>query len=566
MQAQSVHGSAAWSPDRALQDLGDARQRGVVLGTSSSFMASHNGPEHIVLSAPTRSGKGVGVVIPTLLVWPASVICTDMKAENWERTAGFRSKFTHCVYFNPTDPKSAAYNPLLDVRPGLLEVRDVQNIADILVDPDGDGYRDHWTETAHTLLVGAVLHVLYSGSRKSLRGVLDALTDPSYPDVEMFERMLVTIHDPLGERGWCAAADGRPTRTHPVVAAAAQMMLNKSPNERSGVLSTATRFLSLYLDEIVASNTDSSDFSALDLMEAEKPVSLYLVIPPSDLSRTRGLFRLVLNLICRRLTESLSPPGTRHRLLMLLDEFPAYGRLEFFESNLAFLAGYGIKCVLVIQSPHQLERYYGRNHSLLDNAHIRIFFTPNDPATCELVSRMLGTTTVVQKHRNFSGNRFAAWLGHESVVQHEIGRPLMTPGEVSVMPDDECIVFVGGQSPFRLKKLRYYEHRGFTERLLPPPELSASGYAHGLPPRENPWADFVPRSAEGQSGESYVGDDGQSVCGEFPQGESGAGLGDSASRKAMPVGPHVDRDTLVDDDRSHGSEADFGHARGGHSF
>ena len=141
--------------------------QGVFLGKMGQAYLRHNGPEHVLAFAPTRSGKGVGLVIPTLLTWPHSTVIHDIKGENWQLTAGFRSTFSHCLLFNPADPKSARYNPLLEVRKGEWEVRDVQNIADILVDPEGAlERRNHWEKTSHALLVGVILHVLYAERRE----------------------------------------------------------------------------------------------------------------------------------------------------------------------------------------------------------------------------------------------------------------------------------------------------------------------------------------------------------------------------------------------------------------
>ena len=135
------------------------------------------------------------MVIPTLLSWLSSVVIHDIKGENWKLTAGWRSLFSHCLLFNPTDPASAAYNPLLEVRRGVHEVRDVQNIADILVDPEGAlEKRNHWEKTSHALLVGAILHVLYAGEDKTLRGVANFLSDPACPFELTLHRMMTTKH------------------------------------------------------------------------------------------------------------------------------------------------------------------------------------------------------------------------------------------------------------------------------------------------------------------------------------------------------------------------------------
>ncbi|HBP0146632.1 TPA: IncP-type conjugal transfer protein TraG, partial [Pseudomonas aeruginosa] len=328
----TTYGSARWADAVDIRKAGLTLPAGVFLGQHDDQYLRHEGPEHVLSFAPTRSGKGVGLVVPTLLSWPASAVIHDIKGENWKITAGWRSRFSHCLLFNPTDRQSAAYNPLLEVRRGAHEVRDVQNIADILVDPEGAlEKRNHWEKTSHALLVGAILHVLYAGEDKTLRGVANFLSDPACPFELTLHRMMTTKH--LGDA------------PHPVVASAAREVLNKSDNERSGVLSTAMSFLGLYRDPTVAEVTSRCDWRIADLISAEHPVSLYLVVPPSDISRTKPLIRLILNQIGRRLTESLDGSdgiARRHKLLLMLDEFPALGRLDFFESALAFMAGYGI--------------------------------------------------------------------------------------------------------------------------------------------------------------------------------------------------------------------------------
>jgi len=147
-----------------------------VLGRFGRDYLRHNGPEHVLCFAPTRSGKGVGLVVPTLLTWPASAIVHDIKGENWEITAGLRARIGRVLLFDPTNQRSAAYNPLLEVRRGIWEVRDVQNVADVLVDPEGSlERRNHWEKTSHSLLVGAILHVLYQDALRVQAGVVQAL-------------------------------------------------------------------------------------------------------------------------------------------------------------------------------------------------------------------------------------------------------------------------------------------------------------------------------------------------------------------------------------------------------
>jgi len=437
----TTYGSARWARPNEIERAGLYGDAGVFLGRSRGRYLRHDGPEHIMAFAPTRSGKGVGLVIPTLLGWTGSAVVHDIKGENWQLTAGWRARFSHVLLFNPTDPASAKYNPLLEVRRGEHEVRDVQNIADILVDPEGAlERRNHWEKTSHSLLVGAILHVLYAEEEKTLARVATFLSDPQRPFTATLRRMMTTNH--LGTKD--------APQIHPVVASAAREVLNKSENERSGVLSTAMSFLGLYRDPTVAAVTSRCDWRIADLVEAGHPVSLYLVIPPSDISRTKPLVRLVLNQIGRRLTEKLDADPARagkHKLLMMLDEFPALGRLDFFETSLAFLAGYGVRAFLIAQSLNQIEKAYGEHNSILDNCHVRVAFATNDERTARRISDALGIATEQRAMRNYAGHRLAPWLAHVMVSRQETARPLLTTGEVMQLPPKDELVLVSGMAP-----------------------------------------------------------------------------------------------------------------------
>ena len=481
----TTYGSARWADAQEIEKAGLTGLAGLFIGWRAGKGGGylrHEGPEHVMAFAPTRSGKGVGLVVPTLLSWPGSAVIHDIKGENWSLTAGWRARFSHCLLFNPTDTRSAAYNPLLEVRRGAHEVRDVQNIADILVDPEGAlERRNHWEKTSHALLVGAILHVLYAGEDKTLRGVANFLSDPARPFEATLHRMMTTAH---------LAAD-----VHPVVASAAREVLNKSENERSGVLSTAMSFLGLYRDPTVAEVTSRCDWRIADLISAEHPVSLYLVVPPSDISRTKPLIRLILNQVGRRLTESLDGSDgivRRHKLLLMLDEFPALGRLDFFESALAFMAGYGLRAFLIAQSLNQIDKAYGANHSILDNCHVRIAFATNDERTAKRISEALGTATELRAQRNYAGHRLAPWLGHIMVSRQETARPLLTPGEVMQLPPDDEVVMVSGHPPIKAQKLRYYLDSNFTGRVIKAPVLGDGAYLDRPPVRPDDWSGLVP--------------------------------------------------------------------------
>ncbi|WP_136661360.1 conjugal transfer protein TraG [Nitratireductor sp. XY-223] len=477
----TTYGSAKWAADRDVKRSGLHHGHGVFLGKVGNSYLRHDGPEHVLAFAPTRSGKGVGLVVPTLLSWTGSAVIHDIKGENWNLTAGWRSNFSHCLLFNPTDPRSAKYNPLLEVRKGANEMRDVQNIADILVDPEGAlEKRNHWEKTGHSLLTGAILHVLYAEQEKTLSRVATFLANPKRTIEATLRIMLTTNH--LGSK--------TEPRVHPEIASIAREMLNKSENELSGVVSTAMSFLEIYRDPIIARNTSRCDWRIADLKEADRPVSLYLVVPPSDISRTKPLIRLILNQIGRRLTERLPETGKAswHQLLLMLDEFPALGRLDFFETAMAFMAGYGIRAYLIAQSLNQIEKAYGPNNSILDNAHVRVAFATNDDRTAKRISDTLGTATELRAQKNYAGHRLAPWLAHVMVSRQETARPLLTPGEVMQLPQDEALVLVAGHAPIRATKLRYFEDGNFTDRCLPTPTLEKGGrYCDAPRPRGDDW-------------------------------------------------------------------------------
>ncbi|MEJ1968442.1 MAG: type IV secretory system conjugative DNA transfer family protein [Rhizomicrobium sp.] len=229
----TTYGSSRWATPREITTAGLLRPAGVFLGQFGADYLRHDGPEHVMAFAPTRSGKGVGLVVPTLLSWTQSVVIHDIKGENWQLTAGWRSRFSHCLLFNPTDPRSARYNPLLEVRKGPDEVRDVQNIADILVDPEGAlERRNHWEKTSHSLLVGVILHVLYAEEEKTLARVVSFLSDPK----RSFEHTLARDdgNKPSGHAEGAGCSSGRG-----VSGARSSQQIG---NERSGVLSTAMSF------------------------------------------------------------------------------------------------------------------------------------------------------------------------------------------------------------------------------------------------------------------------------------------------------------------------------------
>lgn len=470
-----LHGSAHWARERDVRALTQATSaHSVIIGKKGDRLLYDNGQGHVLTLAPTRSGKGVGIVVPTLLSWTGSVIINDIKGENFTLTAGYRETVLkqRILRFDPTasDHTSARYNPLLAVRAWPLDVKDVQLVVEQLTDPHGKGVDNHWNRTARDLLMGVILHQLYAGNDKSLAGCLRVLTDPRRPIVETLQAMLNTDHDQGRGFDWTEPETSTRTLTHPVIAGAVKATLNRHNDERDSVISTAIGFLGLYRDPLISENTSVSDFDLLDLVT--QPTSLYFTTPIADLERTRPLARLLLHQAVQRLTEQLPTPE-RVPLLLMIDEFPTMGALSFFSEGLAWMAGYKMRACLVAQDLGQIENVYGRNKAILANCNTWIAFAPTLPETAKVLSERLGARTVTREVRTYSGGRLAMWLPHVIATEQESRRELLTADECMRLPETIALVFQTGKSSMLVEKLRYYTHPELHRRAnIPAPTVT----------------------------------------------------------------------------------------------
>ena len=460
-----IHGSARWATKEDIDRANLFSRDGVVVGgwveqrSDRLRYLRHNGPEHVLTFAPTGSGKGVGLVIPTLLSWAQSALVLDPKGENFALTSGYRASLGHRVYrldFAADPSGTAAFNPLTAVRVGTTQgTADAQRLARMIVDPDGkqfEGPGKHWAETGSSLLTGAMLHVLY---RERLRGrvatltdVIDELTDRRRTHDDVLASWLEFPHDPNYLEGW---NDGEPVHTHPVVAATAREQLNREPKERGAVLSSSVAPLTLFRDPLLAANTSRSDFAIEDLMDAEVPLAVYLVLRPSDIHRLRPIVRIFMDLALRRLVETMTfvagqqLPSHRHRLLLMLDEFPVLGKLDVFSESLAYIRGWGIKAYLIAQDYEQLRAAYGDRETISSNCHLKLAYAPTKLETAKLLSALVGNTTVIKR----TPGRSAPWSSQQRSTEtdQELARPLLTPDECMQLPgarkQDERIVEAG---------------------------------------------------------------------------------------------------------------------------
>lgn len=490
----SVYGSSKWAGATELNKMGLFGGKGVFLGRhTDGRYVRHDGPEHLAVIAPTRSGKGVSVIVPTLLTCPYSVVVLDIKEENWNLTAGRRAEFSENIYFNLAHPHSAHFNPMLEIRLGVNEVRDAQNIAAAIIEPERSGFTNHWIRTATSFFTAALLHILYTApaEKKTLAGVSEFINRPGATQHDMLLEMINAKHRRNPDTG--------ELETHPAVAFSAQEVLNKGLEELPSVISSTASFLGLFRDPLVQQNTADSHFKISDLVLHDRPRSLYLVFQPPDLARLKPFIRMMVSMICSRLTEDPAPVGgkplTRQRVLLLLDEFPALGRLEFFESALGFIAGYGLRAMLIMQSINQLKNAYGERTSIFDNTHIRLFYTPNTLETADYISKSLGTETVRFVTKSESARKGLQASGSVNEAEHFGGRPLLYSREVMELSDSKGILFVGGQRPIQVDKIRYHAKPdlGVFQKLLKGAPTKRDAINHVKP--------VTPRTLEEHSGE-----------------------------------------------------------------
>lgn len=467
----SLHGSARWARFDDIKKMGLLSSEGVVVGAfetkklfgkNKKHYLIHNGAEHILTYAPTRSGKGVGLIVPTLTTWKHSVIATDIKGELWSMTAGYRQKYLDNIVmkFEPASKNSVKWNPFDEIRVDTDdETADAQSLALLIVDPQGKGLEDHWVKSAYSLITGCILYLIErrkKGNGEASLSALDKLiSDTSRPLTELWEDMKNSDNVIAKQVG--------------------QDMFDKPENEGGSIVSTAKTELSLYRDPVVAENTSFSNFKVKDLMNNDKPVTLYIVVQPKDIQRITPIFRLLINMIIRvnvsdftfqqskpkelkahqkfirkiqgKPTEefaSISGKGNyKHRLLMMLDEFPSLGKMDVVQTALAYCAGYGIKCYLITQDLAQLQEKYGKNEAITSNCHIQNAYAPNKIETAEYLSKQTGETTVIEEYINESDSGFLGRKSYSKNIQYT-KRSLLTP--------DECLRLKGAEKDGNLIK------------------------------------------------------------------------------------------------------------------
>ncbi len=473
-----LHGTAHWASPKEVKASGLLdNDEGVYVGSWKDKQGNFhylrdNGPSHVLCYAPTRSGKGVGLVLPTLLSWKHSTVVSDLKGELWQLTSGWRKHHANNIVlrFEPGSPDCCArWNPLDEVRLGTPdETGDIRNLTETIIDPKGKGLDDFWVNSGANLLEAIITHILYKrlreGTPANMQAVAFFLNDPDRPEMKLeykFAEMMEYHH----------YEDGK---THRLVSSMGKAMAAKPENERGSVISTMDSVLGIYKDVVVAKNTARSDFRILDIMNAEKPVSLYLITTPDNKDRLCPLLRLMINMMLKKLAAKVDYKDGRtvmahkRRLLMMLDEFPSFGKLQPIADGLAFVAGYGLKIYIISQDTVQFDAIYTDKNSIISNCHIQVMFPPNRLETAKYISAMLGETTVIERQYSMSGKRAGMMHGQVTESIQANKRPLLTPDEVMAMPGPkknsvgdieepgEMIVRVAGQPPIRGHQPLYF--------------------------------------------------------------------------------------------------------------
>lgn len=440
-----THGSARFAARKEVQPLAKA-ETGLLIGRDpeNGALLRYDGPSHLITMAPTRAGKGVGAIIPNLLLSNRSIVCIDPKGENARVAWRARDRFGAVYVLDPfgvTGLPSAAFDPLAELDPDSLDVaEDAAALADALVyDAPGEAGEAHWNEEAKALLSGVILYVVAHELPRSrnLAAVRELIT--SAPDV--FDTMLSMMQQ-------SEAAGG-------LIARAANRHISKSDREAAGVLSAAQRHTHFLDSPRMAAVMRRSDFRFADLKE--RTATVFLVLPPDRLSTYARWLRLLVTQSLAELTRSPVQPAAP--VLYLLDEFAALGRLEPVERAFALMAGYGVQLWPILQDVHQLRAAYGqRAGTFLSNAGVLQVFGVNDHDGARLISDLLGQQTIVFQPMSRALDSEKSGI---SLSQHHVGRPLLTPDEVRNLPQDTELLFLAGQRPIVARKLRYFQDREF---------------------------------------------------------------------------------------------------------
>ncbi len=457
-----LHGAARWASEAELAAQGLRASQGIVLARKAGRLLVSDGPEHVLLHAPTRSGKGVGVVIPNLLTWPDSAVVLDVKRENWDASAGFRAAHgQEVILFDPFDPqgRTARFNPLghIDRTDPAEVLEELQKIA-VMLFPTPRNADPFWAESARTGFLGVGAYVAQTpGLTFSLGAIHGELT---VPDLRARLKAMLEARsragDPLSREATNALGD----------------FCSASDNTFASIKQTITSRLNLWLSPRVRAATEASDFDLRDLRR--KRMTLYLAVSPDNLLRAAPLYSLIFQQLIDFSTRQHPPAPGRNGIsvLVLLDEFARLGQAPVLAHALSYVAAYGLRLLLVLQSPAQLRAEYGPDlaEEIMSNCGVEIAFAPKELQVAQTLSERIGYWTY--QGRSTSGPTLFS-SGRRSATQSDQRRALIMPQELIQMSANELIVLRAGMAPAKARKIVYWKEKAFAKRVLAPPALAA---------------------------------------------------------------------------------------------
>jgi type IV secretion system protein VirD4 len=470
---KSLYGDERFATRRDILEAGLLDGKGIILGRWGGWgpfggeFLTLPGQQGVALSAHPRAGKGVGVVIPNLLTWPDSVVCVDIKKENWMLTAGYRESAGQRTYlFNPLSRSgcTARWNPLdyVSLKSGQL-VSDLQLIANMFF-PDPVNSDPFWMSSARSLFLGIALYLFSTEHLPRTIG-------------EILRQGMADDEEGFGHK-WRRVIQGRMSGSQPLSDACVRMLydvIDLAPQTTSSIRKTFTSRLDLWANPVLDAATSASDFDLRRLRM--EPMSVYLGVKPKDLHRLSPLLNLFFQQAIALQTDELPEhnPDLKHQVLMVLDEFPAIGRIPIIAEASGFLPGYNVRTLMIMQTPTQLKEVYGENGSrtLLKTLAGRIYFQPKQMDDAAEISHELGDTTVKVKTHSRPVWQLSNGKGvrHRTVSISEQKRPLMLAQEVRHLGRGREIIFTEDTPPILCGKIRYYTVPALFDRIRTPPKV-----------------------------------------------------------------------------------------------